>query len=280
MTNLYSEVYCKNPTCGPQITARDLRFRKSDARMNLIDRLYLVYLAVMAALAVLSGRSTIVVPGHVAIAIVIVLLAANRMRSATVRFLHDWYPLAMFIFTFEEVARFSLLLVPHWQDFRLILFEQRLFSRVPNLWLMSFASRPLSEFMDMGYFLYYPLFPLVGGVLYARQDKKPFHQLVLASVLTYLIAFTAYLTFPCEGPRRALAGFHTPPSGWLFSSLVRTIQGGAGVHGNALPSSHVALAILCGLAARRHIKKFFPFVAASTCLICISAVYDGYHYRL
>jgi membrane-associated phospholipid phosphatase len=184
----------------------------------------------------------------------------------------------MFIFTFEEVARFSLLLVPHWQDFRLILFEQRLFSGVPNLWLMRFASRPLSEFMDMGYFLYYPLFPVVAGALYARRDKKPFHELVLASVLMYLIAFTAYLVFPCEGPRRALPGFHAPPSGWLFSFFVRTIQGGASVHGNALPSSHVALAMLCGLAASRHIKNFFPFVAASTCLICISAVYDGYHY--
>lgn len=248
-------------------------------RLNPVDRLYLVYLVVIAVLAALRGRLTVtLVVWHLAIAAIIVLLAANRCRSAIFRFAHDWYPLAMFIFTFEEIAQFSRVLVPHWQDFRVLAFEQKLFSGLPNLWCIQFASRPLSEFMNMGYFSYYPLFPVIAGALYAREDKKPFHELVLTSVLMYLISFTTYLVFPTEGPRKALPGFCAPPAGWFFSFLVRIIQGGAGVHGNALPSSHVALATLCGLASFRHVRKLFPFIALSICLICMSAVYDGYHY--
>src|SRR5579884_534852 len=60
------------------------------ASLNLIDRLYLIYLAVITVLAVFSGRSlAAVVLGHAAIALAIILLAANRFRSATLRFAHD-----------------------------------------------------------------------------------------------------------------------------------------------------------------------------------------------
>lgn len=254
-------------------------------KLNLVDRLYLAYLTGMAVLAIWSGRSGFrLALAHLVIAILILLLAAGSTRSSAARFLHSWYPLAMFIFSFEEVARYSLTVTPHWQDFRIIAFEQRIFGISPNIWFMRFASRPLSEFMDAGYFSYYPLFPVVAGLLYARQDKdrdrekRPFRLLVIRSVVMYLIAFALYLTFPLEGPRHALAGFQIPPPGWLFSWLVRLIQGGAGVHGNAMPSSHVALALLCALSAQRHLPRLAPILWVSVSLICLGAVYNGYHY--
>jgi len=249
------------------------------ARLNLVDRLYLCYLAAVAALAAWSSHSTVSISlAHGLIALLIMLLATNAHRSAAIRFLHDWYPLAMFIFSFEEMARFSLVLVPHWQDVRLIAFEKRVFSTSPNFWGQRWGSRLLSEIMDLGYFSYYPLFPVVAGCLYARRDKRPFHQLVLAAVWMYVISFCVYLAFPLEGPRRALPGFHAPPPGWIFSRLVHAIQSGAGVHGNALPSSHVALALLCALFAQRWLPRLAPFVWLSLCVICFGAVYDGYHY--
>jgi membrane-associated phospholipid phosphatase len=248
------------------------------ARLNLVDRLYLFYLTAVAGLAIWSSHSALRITfAHCAIATLIVLLAMNAHRSKVIRFLHDWYPLAMFIFSFEEMARFSLLLVPHWQDSRIVAVEQRVFSTSPNLWAKH-GTHLLSEIMDLGYFSYYPLFPVVAGCLYARTDKRPFHQLVLAAVWMYLISFCVYLAFPLEGPRRALPGFHSPPPGWLFSALVRTIQSGAGVDGNALPSSHVALALLCAFSAQRWLPRLAPFVWTSLCLICLGAVYGGYHY--
>jgi len=253
--------------------------------LNLVDRMYLAYLAIIAVLAIWSGHSGFrVALLHGVIAILILLLAASSTRCSAGRFLHSWYPLAMFIFSFEQVARYSLVLAPHWQDFRVIALEQRIFGISPNLWLMRFASRHFSEFMDAGYFSYYPLFPVVAGLLYGRKDKnrdkerRPFRVLVLRAVVMYLISFTVYLTFPLEGPRHALAGFQVPPPGWLFSWLVGMIQGGAGVHGNALPSSHVALALLCAISAQRHLPRLAPLLWISVTLICVGAVYDGYHY--
>ncbi|HEU5415544.1 MAG TPA: phosphatase PAP2 family protein [Candidatus Angelobacter sp.] len=248
------------------------------ARLNLVDRLYLFYLTAVAGLAIWGSHSVLrIALAHCAIALLIVLLAMNAHRSKVIRFLHDWYPLAMFIFSFEEIARFSLALAPHWQDASIIAFEQRVFSTSPDFWAKH-GSRLLSEIMDLGYFSYYPLFPIVAGCLYAREERRPFHQLVLAAVWMYLISFCVYLAFPLEGPRRALPGFHAPPPGWLFTAIVGVIQSGAGVRGNALPSSHVALALLCAFSAQRWLPRLAPFAWTALCLICLGAVYDGYHY--
>lgn len=249
------------------------------ARLNLVDRLYLCYLAAVAGLAIWSSHSALMITvTHCIIALLILLLAKNAHRSAVIRFVHDWYPLAIFIFSFEEIARFSQVLVPHWQDLRIIAFEQRFFGTSPNLWAKDAGSRLLSEIMDLGYFSYYPLFPVVAGCLYARKVRRPFHRLMLAAVWMYLISFCVYIAFPLEGPRRALPGFQAPPYGWVFSELVRAIQSGAGVHGNALPSSHVALALLCALSARKWLPRLSPFVWTSLYLISLGTVYDGYHY--
>jgi membrane-associated phospholipid phosphatase len=247
--------------------------------LNAVDRLYLIYLSVVLVLAIATGQATFtIIVGHLVIGVFIWLAAMYRDRSALVEFLHDWYPLAMFIFSFEEVARFSLLLAPHWRDRHIIAFEQHLFGASPNLFFSRLASRPLSELMDMGYFSFYPLFPVVGGLLYSRKDKRPFRALLIWSVVMYFISFVVYLGFPTEGPRHALTGYHMPPDGWVFSRVVRFIQAGAGVHGNALPSSHVALALLCAMTAQRWLPRVAPFAWASVCLICLGAVYDGYHY--
>lgn len=254
--------------------------RRLLACLNPVDRLYLIYLFFMAVLAAARSASwPSFVFSHLFIAVCIVTLAAGAQRSPVIRFLHDWYPLAMFIFSFEEVARFSLSLVPHWQDQRLIAFEDWLFGLSPNLWFSRFHSPWLSELMDLGYFSYYPMFPVAGGLLYKRQDKRLFRDLMLCSVLMYFQSFAIYLGLPAEGPRHALPALLLPPHGWLFSWLVRAIQHNAGVHGNAFPSSHVGLALLCVVFAwRAGNKRIAPVFALCLVGICAGSVYDAYHY--
>ena len=255
-----------------------LRGRLLLTRLNVVDRLYLFYLAAIGLLALRGGAAGWrVLAWHAAIAIAILLLAMNQSRLPVLGFLHDWYPLAMFIFSFEEVARFSLSLVGHWQDHRIAAFEYRFFAGSPNLWLRQFASRPVSELMDFGYFTYYPMFPLLAGLLYGHGKRDLFRLLMVRSVTLYFIAFTIYLGFPCESPRRAFYD-SGPLCGYFFSWIVRLIQGGAGVHGNALPSSHVGLAVLCTWVAYQWNKKLGLLFSACTVLIGTGAVYDGYHY--
>jgi len=240
--------------------------------------LYLGYLALIGLLSLLSENSLRVLEIHIGIACFILLVAALDKKSSFARFLHDCYPVLMFIFCFEEIARYSLSIVPHWQDSWLIHLERTWFGRSPNLWMSSFASAFWSEVMDIGYFSYYAMFMIVGGKLYTWKNKQAFYELTLSTAFTYFLAYLIYLLFPTEGPHHTMAALDKVPHGAMFNSMVRLIQHHAGVHGNAFPSGHVASAFVSTFFAWRYLPRLGLVLTPFFILICISSIYDNYHY--
>lgn len=101
---------------------------------------------------------------------------------------------------------------------------------------------------------------------------------MVSSVLMYYMSFAVYLLFPTQSPLHAAHAAIGTSEGALFSWLVQLVQRHAGVHGNAFPSSHVALAAICVVYAWRHVRKLRLVLTLCLVLICISSVYDGYHY--
>ena len=65
-----------------------------------------------------------------------------------------------------------------------------------------------------------------------------------------------------------------------FHILVRLIQGRAGVRGNAFPSSHVMLAFVVMVFCFRYFPRVAPWLLICVLLMCVGAVYDGYHYAI
>ena len=212
--------------------------------------------------------------------IVLGLLVLNRQHSPTWEFLHDWYPVVMFVVCFEEVSHLSFMLRNAWQDHHLLQFEALLFPVPPTVCLSRMGSPLVTELMELGYFSYFVLFLIVGGVLYLRKDKRAFRQLTDATVLSYLICYTVFVLFPTEGPVYTLATQHhfQLPSGGPFHWAVMLIQANAGVHGNAFPSAHVAGAVVALMLAWRHAPKLGFWLTPLVILLCLAAVYDGYHY--
>ncbi|MBV9610720.1 MAG: phosphatase PAP2 family protein, partial [Acidobacteria bacterium] len=158
------------------------------------------------------------------------LLQLWGTRSAVGEFLHDWYPLGMFIVFFEEVSRLSFLLRDRWQDHYILAIEARLFAVPPTVWLGQHGSWLLTEILELGYFSYFVLLMIVGGVLYARADKRPFRQVMDATVVAYLVCYTVFILFPTEGPAHTLAAqqnFALPDG--PFHWIVQLIQTNAGV---------------------------------------------------
>jgi membrane-associated phospholipid phosphatase len=208
------------------------------------------------------------------------LLVRNRHRSPTWEFLHDWYPVLMFIVCFEEVSHLSFLLRGAWQDHYLLRFEAWLFPVPPTVWLGRLGSPLVTELMELGYFSYFLLFLIVGGVLYGRRDKHAFRQVTDATVLSYLICCATFVLFPTEGPAHTLASQHNfpLPGGGPFHWAVMLIQANAGVHGNAFPSAHVAGGVVALIFAWRHAPKLGLWLTPLVILLCLGAVYDRYHY--
>ena len=60
--------------------------------------------------------------------------------------------------------------------------------------------------------------------------------------------------------------------------MVRLIQNRGGVHGNAFPSSHIMLAFVVFVFVYRFLPRVAPWLLVPILLMCVGAVYDGYHY--
>jgi len=256
-------------------------------RMNLTDRIYLVVHLLLTLLLCLRHEHVPHWPAYVAwnvYAIVgIVVFARKRGDGENWEFAHDWLPAILFITVFEEISHLSLAIRSGWQNAYIIAFESWLFGVSPMEWMHSHAREWLIEFLEFGYFTFYPLYTVVGGLFWAWRRRAAFRGafrgLTDALSLGFVICYTTYVLFPTQSPAN-LAGVQQIGSAeaGVFQRLVRLIQSHAGVHGNALPSAHIMVAFVVLMFVYRYLPGVAPWVLFPILLMCAGAVYDGYHY--
>jgi len=258
--------------------------------MNLTDRIYLAVHVALTVLVCIRYDTIAHWPWYVvwnALAIIaIVVFSRKRHDGPGWEFAHDWLPALFFITVFEEVSFLSLALRGEWQNPVLIAWESALFALPPGEWLRRFSAPWFAELLAFGYFSFYPLYPAVAGVLWAwrrrPQFSGAFRRLTDALSIGYVICYATYLLFPIRSPSHnvGLETVATTQSGGPFRFLVRVIQGSAGVHGNAFPSSHIMLAFAVLVFVFRYFPRLAPWILICVLLMSIGAVYDGYHYAV
>jgi membrane-associated phospholipid phosphatase len=255
--------------------------------MNLTDRIYVAMHVALTAVVCWQYQRLERWPWYLlwnlcAIA-VIVLLARKQRDGRAWEFAHDWLPAFFFITVFEEVSFLSLSIRGGWQNAHLIAFESVLFAVPPVLWMHQHASSWVVEFLEFGYFVFYPLYPVFGGMFWAWRERPQFagafRRLTDALSVGYVLCYTTYLVFPTQSPANRLgvqqiASTHGGP----FQAMVHLIQGRGGVHGNAFPSAHIMLAFVLLVFVYRFLPRVAPWLLVPILLMCVGAVYDGYHY--
>src|SRR5215831_10847616 len=155
-----------------------LRVGKALVRMNLTDR---IYVAVHIALTVVVCARFDAVPhwpwyvAWNALAIAAIFLLAHKKTHGTLwEFAHHWLPAIFFITVFEEVSFLSLTLRGGWQNSTLTAWESALLAKPPGEWLRRVSSPWFSELLEFGYASFYPLYPVVGGALWALRERPRF----------------------------------------------------------------------------------------------------------
>jgi membrane-associated phospholipid phosphatase len=259
--------------------------------MNLTDRIYLaVHLALTLLVCARYQHVTSWLRYTVwnAVAIAAVLFLARKQRDGAYwEFAHDWLPAFFFITVFEEVSFLSLALRGAWQNPYLIAAEATLFPVPPAPCLHRYSALWFTELLEFGYLTFYPLYPAIGGVLWAWRHHPrfaaAFRRMTDALSAGYIVCYATYLLFPTQSPSHNVGQAAPPmvtPAAGPFHFLVRLIQGGAGVHGNAFPSSHIMLAFVVLVFAFRYFTRVAPWLLVCVLLMCVGAVYDGYHYPI
>lgn len=256
------------------------------AGINLTDRIYFaVHLALTLLVLARYDRVPhwpLYVVWNISAMLAIVLLAHKQRDGAPWEFAHDWLPAVVFFTAvFEEASFLSLALIPGWQNSHIANFEAALFGISPAVWLRQHIPSWSLEFLEFGYFSFYLMYPIVGLILWARR-KHPgyslaFRRMTDALAVGFLICYATYILWPTQSPLHAmgLSGYsgHGP-----FHWMVGVIQGSARVHGNAFPSGHIMLAFAILVFVWRYLPRAAPWLLLLDLLMCLGAVYDGYHY--
>ena len=255
--------------------------------MNLTDRIYVAVHLALTLLVLVRHNSVRHWPVYLVwnlVAIAAILLLAHKQNEGKAwEFAHDWLPAIFFITVFEEVSFLSLSIRGGWQNAHIIALESWLFGVSPMQWMHAHVRDWLIEFLEFGYFAFYPLYPAIGGLFWAWRDRPgyvgAFRRLTNTLSIGYVICYATYLLFPTQSPanRAGVQQIGSAHPG-VFQHLVRIIQDNAGVHGNAFPSAHIMLAFIVLMFSYRFLPRVAPWLLFPILLMCVGAVHDGYHY--
>ncbi len=207
-------------------------------------------------------------------------------RHFVLRLLGEIYLPLLFPFFYGEMEYLGLVFYDFENslDPALIKMEQALFGCQPSLeWSRVWPWAWFHELMEFAYFLYY--FLAVSFIALAFRAKgladdqrwDAVRAFVRDLSTTMLICYTLYTLFPAWGPKYFKAGY-VDVGGWIFTDIMRHIHENGAILGAAFPSSHVA----ASMVPWWHTWKLFPrhrwWMTTIFVLLCMSTVYNRYHY--
>jgi hypothetical protein len=159
--------------------------------------------------------------------------------------------------------------------------EARLWGLQPSLALQPWLPyRWLSELFCFAYFAYYLFVPVVCITALLARGYAAAERMILAATGCFFACYAFFWLFPTVGPQ-----YWFPPGlgpqlhpGYLFNHVLDFFTSGGEIRGGAFPSSHIAVALLLTLMARRALPRLFPALAVITALLLPGVVYLRAHY--
>jgi membrane-associated phospholipid phosphatase len=251
----------------------------------LVDKATFIYMALLSLLILIfhanvrNWASLLVFNLGVCAAIVFLVYAAGNGNGRGLTFIRHWYPFLLFFFLYEETRYLIHLVFPYPFDLVINRFELAVFGAYPTVWLEKFFSFGLNEYFMFSYSTYYFLIAVLGLALYSKKRIKEFDNLIFTCAVAYYISYLCFVLLPVEGPRFALVAAHQAElKGGFFTWLTRNVVDKGGIRGAAMPSSHVAIAWVVLIYAKRHHRILYGVFLPLVISLCISTVYGRFHY--
>ena len=249
------------------------------------DTLFITYLCAISIWVTLFHRGIeswwIYVLSHSVAAVLTIawIRYASASERPAVGFLRHWYILFCLPIFYEQIDLFILGLHGRYLDHVIVGFEKSLLGFHPSVWMESISSPVLTEVMKISYHSYYWMGPILGISLYLDKDKIPFRRTLFSIMLAFFISYLGFILFPVIGPRYVLSDLYNGPlDGYVVTALQDWIMEKGDIYGGCMPSSHVAVALVVLMLAWTYRKRLAWFFTPLVILLCISTVYNRYHY--
>jgi len=249
------------------------------------DTAFIIYLVTVAVLVTLFHHGVerwwFYVLTHSLTASLVIpwLRFSTGRKNPVVRFFRYWYIPVTLGFFYEQIDHYILGIQGRYLDYIITNFEYRLFGVHPTVWLERFVSPPLTEIMKLSYHSYYWIGPILGLSLYFKGDLLAYRRSLFSILSAFFISYIGFFLFPAIGPRYVFADLYKGPlEGYVFTALQDFIMKNGDIYGGCMPSSHVAVAVVVLLMAWLYRKKMAAWMTPVVIMLCISTVYNRYHY--
>jgi membrane-associated phospholipid phosphatase len=253
--------------------------------LSALDRFTIVFAALFSLAVVVRWPASRPLPAALflfAAGLVVVALVAPRLRrrGGAAAFAGDFYALILAVFMYTAIGVLNRAagvshdrLVQGW--------EQALFGGQPSFeWIRAQAWPWLSWPLHLAYLSYYfilaaaPLGLLLSG---RAQDAREAALLIMAA---FYVCYATFAFFPVAGPRYMLPLAHNAATAAWPARATQQLLDSAGAWGTAFPSSHVAAALVAGLAAVRGWRTLGAVLLAAAVLLALGTVYGQFHYAV
>lgn len=260
-------------------------------RMNY-DRLTVVYLLLSAFYPVLKPSvfpqpwANAALHGGLALFVWFVPPLLRGSRHIALRLLGEIYLPLIFPLFYAEMEYLGVIYFPFENslDPALIRLEQWLFGFQPSLeWSRAWPWPWFHELMEFAYFTYYFLAAAYVWLLMrapglaAEPRWDALRDFVRDLSVTMLICYTFYTLFPAWGPKYFRLG-HIEVGGGPFTAIMRHIHENGAILGAAFPSSHVAASLVPWWHTWIRFPRHRWWMTTLFVLLCMSTVYNRYHY--
>lgn len=273
------------------VTLRRRLVQLSLRRMNY-DRLTVVYLLLSAFYPVLKPSvfpqpwANAALHGGLALFVWFVPPLLRGSRHIALRLLGEIYLPLIFPLFYAEMEYLGVIYFPFENslDPALIRLEQWLFGFQPSIeWSRAWPWPWFHELMEFAYFTYYFLAAAYVWLLMRAPGLQTeprwdaLRDFVRDLSVTMLICYTFYTLFPAWGPKYFRLGF-IEVGGGPFTAIMRHIHENGAILGAAFPSSHVAASLVPWWHTWTRFPRHRWWMTTLFVLLCMSTVYNRYHY--
>lgn len=260
-------------------------FETTVSRMLPFDHLTVIYCWIIILLTINFGRPLSryvdILTIHAAAIIAVVLLARFLSPSGNpaARLLRLLYPVVLMLFFYQSCAKMVHFLFADFFDGGIVALESILFGGDVSLWLDGRSSVAVTEIMSAGYFSYYFLIAGLAIVLFLHGRTDDIKRFMTATCLTFFVSYLTFIVYPVEGPRFYFSGVYTTDLvGPVFRPLVDLVIDRGAIRGGAMPSSHVAEALVVMIFGLRAYGRKASFLVPIVVALTMGTVYGRFHY--
>jgi hypothetical protein len=255
------------------------------SRMYPFDHLTIVYCWIIIILTVNFGRplgdyaGTLVFHGGVIALVAALVIGVPATTNRYLLFVRLLYPVMLMTFLYRATGAVIHLIMPQTLDYRIVALEKSVFGFDLTHWFDRHPYIILTEVLSFSYFSYYLLMPGLALLLFWKRRDTDLKQFLTAACAAYFISYLMFVFIPAEGPRYFQAAeYQSNLPGVLFRPLVNYIIETGAVRGGAMPSSHVAVAVVVLVfALRRYRRRAYPLIPLVG-LLTLATVHGRFHY--